>query len=469
MSKIFEALRRFRIFLTRDLWDTELTSVSFLKRQVIKFFRILHLIIRGFREDELPLRASGLTFVTLLSLGPLLGFIFAIFKGLGYGREKYAEIKTSIEGLLEEMPPEVQQFISDMIDNVMDSNAGGIGGFALIILIYTVVKVMGNIEHSFNRVFGVTSSRTFLRKVTDYVSTLLLVPVCVVAAGAAAGFRTTSFWQMQPEAVHEAYGHLVALVPLFVAWIAFSILYIIMPNTRVKFVSAFSGGLGAALIWVGWQKFYVKTQSWLFAGESKDLIFGAFAAIPIFMFWLYVCWIIVLFGAEVAFAIQNSTTYAREQAAGDASGKTRQMLGVALAIEMTRAMIGGQEAFHAGEFSKARGVPIRLINEVLEILMQANLVGGLSDQSGKYVLLTSPDQIPVKDIIEVIDSHGAPPHSLGVEQLDTRLQKLWSLVDVGVSDAMRGQTLRRLADEDRESVLLQEAGNARDPVSERVE
>lgn len=468
MKKIPEAFQRFRVFVTRDLWDTELASVSFVKRQVIKLLRILHLIFKGFREDELPLRASGLTFVTLLSLGPLLAFIFAIFKGL-YGETKYQQIEADITKSLQDMPEEVSSFVLEMIRNVMSSSAGGIGGFALVILVYTVIKVMGNIEHSFNRVFGVTSSRTFLRKVTDYVSTLLLVPVCVVASGAAAGFRTTAFWQNQSQAVHDAYGYLVVLVPLFVAWVAFSILYIIMPNTRVKFTSAFAGGLGAALIFLVWQKFYVLTQSWLFAGEAKDIVFGAFAAVPIFMFWLYVCWIIVLFGAEVAFAIQNSTTYAREQRAGDASEKSRQMLGVALATEMTRCMTNGQDAFHAGDFSKARGVPIRLINEVLEILIQANIVGSLTDQGGRYVLLKTPEQITVKEIIDVIENHGTPPRSLGVEQLDAKLREFWSVVDIGVGNLMREQTLRRLADQDLEPGHLQEAGNGRDPVSDRTE
>ena len=144
MKKISEAFQRFRVFVTRDLWDTELASVSFVKRQVIKLLRILHLIFKGFREDELPLRASGLTFVTLLSLGPLLAFIFAIFKGL-YGETKYQQIEADITKSLQDMPEEVSSFVLEMIRNVMSSSAGGIGGFALVILVYTVIKVMGNI------------------------------------------------------------------------------------------------------------------------------------------------------------------------------------------------------------------------------------------------------------------------------------------------------------------------------------
>ena len=463
MKKIGGAWRKFRVFAARDLWDTELATVSFAKRQAIKGLRILSLIFKGFREDELPLRASGLTFVTLLSLGPLVAFVYAIFKGLGYGESWFEQIRAYIQG--SEMPPEVQEFVTGLLSNVMESSAGGIGGFAAMILIYTVVKVMGNIERSFNRVFGVTSFRPFLRKLTDYVSTLLLVPFCILAAGAVTGFRTTEFWRSQPELVLETYGRLVSLVPLFISWAAFSVLYIIMPNTRVRLASAFSGGLVAGLIWLGWQKFYVKTQSWLFAGESKDVVFGAFAAIPIFMFWLYVCWIIVLFGAEVAFAIQNFTTYAREQQAAKASEKSRQMLGVGLTAAMARCMIEGNDAFHAGAFSRERGVPIRLINEVLEILMQANIVGHLAEEGTRYVLLRSPDQIPVKEVIDVIECHGAPPRSLGVEQLDGNLRELWLAIDEGVSELMDGQTLRELVELDLESVRIGEIGHAADSVS----
>jgi membrane protein len=441
MNPLRKLWRRFSAFVADELWDLELSSVSMIRRQVLKLLRILHLTVNGFRKDELPLRASGLTLWTLLSLAPFLAFVFTVFRGLGRDTEMIERFSVGIA----EMPQQVQDFLNNIITYVQNSSKVGLGGFAVAILLYTVIKVMGNIEHSFNRVYGLSTSRTLARKFTDYISILVLVPMLFLASGALAGFRSTSIWQNQPEIVHATYGKLLLMTPLFASWIAFTVLYLFMPNTRVKLLPAMLSALVGAVTWILWQKFYVVTQGWLFAGESKDKVFGAFAAVPIFMFWLYVCWMIVLFGVELAFAMQNSHTYAREQNAGKASEQSRQMLALALVARMAQAMIQEDQPLHTQCFAKENGVPIRLINDVLGVLIKAGLVGELSEERGEYVLLKAPDKLQAKTVIDRMEQSGAQPAGLGIRNLDENVNALWDRLDAGIEELTQDLTVEKLA------------------------
>ena len=442
MIDLRTAFRRVKDFAGQDIWDLELTSVSFIKRQVVRLVRILLLTLKGFREDELTLRASGLTFISLLTLAPLLAFVFTIFKGMGRGREMIEQIK----GFVAEMPVQVQEFVQTILDYVESSSTVGVGGMAVLVLLYAVLKMMGNIEHSFNRVWGISHSRPFARKVTDYVSTLVLVPMLIMVSGALRGIRFSSVWMAQPEAVHLFYGKVLLLAPLFAVCIAFSVLYIFMPNTRVRISSALMAAFVAALVWMGWQKFYILSQSWLFAGESKDKVFGVFAAVPIFMLWLYVSWTIVLFGAELAFAMQNFGTYAREQKAGKASGESRVLLGIAVVAEMTRAMLGSRPTFSASAYAREHGVPIRLLNDVIGVLEGVGLVGRISEDTGEFVLLKAPDQLGVQHVVDVMLQDGARPISLGLSHLDPAANHAWETAAGAMHQALGDKSFRVLVE-----------------------
>ena len=438
MNRIRRLIQEARTFLLADLWELELTSVSFVKRQFIKFTRIIQLTYAGFRDDELPLRASGLTFVTLLSLAPLLAFLFTVFKGLGRGQEMIAQIKTSIA----EMPDQVKDLVFNIIAYVENSSTVGLGGFAVIILVYSVIKLMGSIEYSFNIIWGISSHRSLIRKFTDYISTLVLVPMLIMVAGALSGFKSTEFWANQPELVHLTYGKLLLFTPMFAAWIAFSILYVFMPNTRVPVIPATFSGLVAAFIWLVWHKFYIFSQGWMLAQQDK--VFGAFASVPMFMIWLYVCWMVVLFGAELAFAIQRFGTYAREHKAGRASDESRILLALSMVLEMARNMVSGSQSLSADQYAHERSVPIRLINEVLGVLTSSGLVGQLSEGNENFVLLRVPDQIKIKDIIDLIIRDGAGPRSLGVATLDDAAMLAWQSANDGMEQVLGEETFMQL-------------------------
>ena len=430
-------LSRLRHFLSHDLWDLELSSIGFLRRVFYKFIRVICLSIRGFRDDELTLRASGLTLVSLLSLAPLLAFVFTIFKGAGRGQLAIDRFKSFIATL----PEQSQDLLLQVVNYVENSNTVGLGGAAIVILLATVIKLMSSIEASFNRVWGITTSRAMTRKITDYIAGLILAAMVVLAA-MLSGLQSSTVWVKVVSQHAWLSESLLGLAPLFFAWFGFSVLYVFMPNTSVRIFPALVSGLVAASMWTAWQPFYLRFQAMIFGQQDK--VFGAFASVPIFLIWLFVCWVIVLFGTEVAFAVQNSATFAKEQKAHLASHESRVLLGLGIMSEATRGMLAGRPHFYAEEFGKTHGIPARLMKEVIQTMVDDRWMAELAEQKNVFVLLGDPAQKKVQDLIKTFLACGVPPKRLGLLSLDGQATEMWRSAYAAVSGSLGDTTFKDL-------------------------
>ena len=232
-----------------------------------------------------------------------------------------------------------------------------------------------------------------------------------------------------------------SMTPLVGAWLAFGFLYTFMPNTRVRFVPAVVSSLAGALLWTLWQKTYISLQ----IGVARyNAIYGTFASVPIFLAWLYVGWVIVLLGAEVAFAVQNHATYHLEQRAESASFRARLLIAVAVAVRAVEAMREGSEAFEAAEFARRGKIPVRLVNEVVGVLSRAGWIVEVADQPGSYVLRRDPDSLDLRDIVELILDDGASPEQLGLLRAEGGLARVAEAIDRGIEEGVPGLTMGEL-------------------------
>ena len=383
------------------------------------------------REDELPLRASSLTFISLFSLAPILAFVFTIFKGMGKSQEVISKLEDSMEG----MPEQVQAFFDRMIEYVNNSSSLGIGGVAIVVLLFMVIKVMSDIEYAFNRVWGVRKARTLLRKFSDFISTLVLVSMLILAIPTVTGLSSVPFAEkyLDWSKFSEAYEW---IFKLGLVWVGFSILYLIMPNTRVRFKPAVYAGLIGALLWLGWQWLYLHFQGMII--QQPDKIFGAFATVPIFMVWLYVCWIIILFGAEVSFAIQNYKSYHLDNKASETSARARTQLALAIVSQSGMAMDEGQKLFDADAYGDKHAIPTSLMNETLNMLVQDGFIVELAEHQGCYTLARSPDKLTIQEIISAVEEHGENPDFQETDPVNLRI----NAVIHNIQDA-REQTLAK--------------------------
>ena len=474
-------------FVSEDVWDIELSSLSFVRRSGVKAVRVVQLVIRGFREDQCPLHASALTYSTLMSIVPILAVSLALAQGFGAGDVVVTRAKSAVEswtgnfqtslaatnsastntvviqapaatnGLQQAtdtaLPSPDVAALPNSINDVVDwlfEKAGGIdltaiGGVGLAVLLLTVVLVLGRVEASFNKVWGVTSPRPFYRKFFDYLGVLIILPILVIASSSlqavdlAAKYVDTETAELIRTMMGT--GFLKGVTTILTTTLTFAFLLMFMPNTRVRLRAGLGGGFVSAILFVLWLWVCARMQ----VGAVKYLkIYASFAVVPIVLFWVFVSWEIVLFGAEVAFALQNCTTYRMETRARAASTRSRLILALTVVAETTKSMEGQAPVFEAAKFAREKRVPVRLLIEVVDALVAAGYVGRLSDREGSFVLLKPPDSVGVKDVIDAMMKLGAEPHELGLDRLSPEIEKMLVRADAGMADALSSFDLRTL-------------------------
>ncbi len=428
-----------REFLGHDAWRAELSSVSGLRSLIIRLLRVARLVVRGFKEDDLATHAAALTFSTLVSLVPLLTLGFAMLKGFGGGEEASARLAESMSS----MPVQFQEFVTSMVDVVLRANFKTLGWVGVAVLFVTAVQVLGSIEASFNRVWGVKESRPLWRKFTNYISVTVVVPVLIMTAFAVSASLKSQVIAAQISESGRLYTTLLSLTPFATVWVALFLLFVFMPNTHVRRRSAAGSALLTAIFWLAWQRIYISMQVSL---SRYDAVYGTFASIPIFLLWLYVSWMLILLGAEMAFAIQHHSTYHMERIAAQASMKARLTLAVAMVLDAARALTGARPLLNLAAYADSHRVPVRLLNDIVAQLQRGGLLAERADAPGSYLLVRDPGTIRVGDVVNLILREGEMPESLADDQLEPALSAAMQGVRTALDGGSISITFRELAE-----------------------
>lgn len=256
--------------------------------------QVAYLSLRSSYKDRLPFQANALTFITLLGLVPALAISFSLAKGLGFSN---ALKRVVINNEFTASQTEIFQYIIRYVDN---TQVGTLGVVGFVLLIATLILALSNMEQVFNRIWEVSSERSWLRKVTDYLSVLVICPLFMVAAtGAWAGFLSHEMvrWLLDVAVVGKLAQWGLSMGPFVLLAAAFVFFYLFLPNTSVPLGSAVVAGVIASGLWWGVQSLYIAFQ----VGVARyNAIYGGFASLPLFMIWMHVSWTVMLYGAELA-------------------------------------------------------------------------------------------------------------------------------------------------------------------------
>lgn len=395
-------------FIFEDLWEIDFNALSFLKKVLVGSLKVSFMVVRGFSRDNCPLHASALTYITLMSMVPLVALMFSAAKGFGAG-QKLRELVTQN---ISQMPENVQEFITNLLGYVENTNFGVLGAVGVLLLFYTVIVMIGKIERSFNTIWGVREERTFFRKFSDYISVLLIVPILIIAATSINATLNSNtfilFLQAKVPYFAALYQSVAGITGIVFVWVAFSFVFMFIPNTKVKWVSALVGGIVAGTLWHMLQWAYISLQ----VGVAKyNAIYGTFASVPIFLAWLYLCWLIVLFGCEVSFALQNYKTYEEESHSLKANQSTRESLAISLMFYMSKHFEGGKGAWNYVQFSLERQIPIRLVRDIIHRLHESSIVMATDNSNSDLVPGRPLEVLKVKDILAAM--RGVPSNAIG--------------------------------------------------------
>jgi membrane protein len=424
-------------FFRRDIWRIRRKDLPPIKAFLIRQLRIFVLTFRSFAENKCQLRASALTYYTLLSIVPVLAMAFGIAKGFGFEQGLQRVVFERLEGQ-EEVALKIVDFAHALLNNVKGGLMAGIG---TLILFFTIIKILSHIENAFNHIWGIQKPRTLPRKISDYLSVMVIGPVLFLMSGTITVVMNRGVTLIVQKItvlgpIAPFIFFMLSFFPYAVIWILFSFLYIYLPNTKVNFISGILAGLLAGTMYQIFQWAYINFQVLV---TKYNTIYGSFAAIPLFFIWLQVSWLIVLFGAEVCFAHQNVDTYEFEEDCRNVSHAFKRLVSLRIVHLLVSHFSNGDEPLTADQISKELDMPIRLVHLVLFELVSAGILSEIGMDEGRdlsYQPARDPDRLTIKYIIDGLEHLGSDVIPLAQsEELERISDKLKDFSDLIESSA----------------------------------
>jgi membrane protein len=381
-------------FLQRDLWSAEAMARLGMRR-VQGLLQFGTAVVEGVLRDMIPLRASALTYYTVLAVVPLLAFALSIMQAVGVNRSfvpRLVEQLTSVS-------PEAGQWILTTVERVNFAQMGTIGAGVLFL---TTLLGLFSIERSFNQIWGVTRPRSLDRRLTDYLAVLVIAPVLL---GAALSLTTTLQSQTLVRQLLEhpwfalLYHTGLRWAPVAFLGLGFAFLYWFVPNTRVHPSGALLGGGVAAALFTLAQHVYVRFNVGV---ANSNALYGGLAALPLFLAWVYVSWTIVLLGAEIAATWENLAKLRLARRGSEPGPAAREALGLAIAVRLARGFDAGAPPVAAETLSEDLRVPVRSAREILGELERAGVVSraAAEEREDAFQLGRAADRIPVQQILD---------------------------------------------------------------------
>lgn len=398
-------IHRLREFIQYDLWRQSHMGVHAPKKRLL--YRILQTLIlvgRGFKDQVLVVRANSLSFALLFAFIPMMALIYAIARGFGF--EEILKDKIS-GGFLSEanIAPVLLEWIERYLETAREGLFLGIG---LIVLIWAVYAFFNMLENSFNSIWNVKKTRSFGRRMTNYVMTLLLVPVLVVVtSGISIFLNSTGVLAPVLQAIEPLRKFMLRFIPFVATSAVFTWIFIAIPSTKVKFSSAIIPGILMGLLY---QVVQSLSMFLVVLFTRMSFVYGAFSAIPLVLIWLHItCWLLLV-GAELAFAIQNNELFAYERDIETMSRRYKDYVMLYLLSIIIKRFEQGETPETAQQMSHNNLLPIRLVNQLLRKLEEAHIVCRVysaQDEDPSFVPALDTRSITIEMVVEQISAQGA--------------------------------------------------------------
>ncbi len=435
---------RARKFLTNDVWLIEVDKLPRLKGVVYKQLQLAMYVWREFWRDSSLLRASGLTYTTLLTLVPLLALMFALLKGLGVQRALEPFFLERLTGGSHPITERIMEYVSRI-------HVGSLGTLGITFLFLTMILVLTNIEMAFNQIWQVDRGRPWLRKCSDYLGLLVILPVAMFVSLSLMTFVkshlvTQEFLSI--DLLSRIYVYLLKIAPFFVMWLAFSFIYLFMPNTRVNPISASAGGIIGGTLWQLCQWAYIHYQ---FGFSTYGAIYGALSQLPMLLIWIFVSWIILLLGAEIAFAHQNLALFRLKQRWRAQPTVNRSYWGLQLLLLVGKRFEAGKSPPTIMELAEELNVPADETRALLGIMENMGALKGGGENGYEVLPAKDMKHLMVFDLVEGLEQRESVPESIVSEGYGKIILEVLKLVREegrkGVEDLSLADLLARVKEE----------------------
>lgn len=401
IEKIKDFVKKLLRFLSYDIWRINKKDRSSRKIGLYNIIKTFILAIRNIDGSQLFTKASALTYSTLLSIVPLLAVLFAIARGFGFQNIVKTQLFSYFAGQ-EEILNKAMAFIDKSIEYAQGGIFLGIG---VILLLYTVINLLSNIEDNFNNIWQIKKGRTYFRMFTDYLALIIIAPVFLICnAGLTIILSTTAEQQYLLGLVISPF---MKVIPYLLTILLFTLLYVYIPNTKVKFRSALLGGVFTGICFQIFQMLYINGQIWI---AKYNAIYGSFAALPLLLLWLQLTWFLVLFGVQLSFAFQNVNKFSFEHETSNISRRYKDFIALLIMTLIVKRFEKGLPPYTADELSENYKIPTKLTGDTLFYLQQIGIIVETPTDDAlvpAYIPALDINHISVSYLFEKIDKYGS--------------------------------------------------------------
>lgn len=395
-------------FLKTGIWLLPEKGLSRSRALSVRALKILLLAIRGYQRDQCAMKASALTFYSVLSVVPVIAVFFGIAKGFGFDRKLQAQLLVKFSEQ-KDVLLKVFEFSNSMLQK---TNGGVIAGIGVGLLLWSVIKVLGHIEDSFNDIWKVAKPRTFARKCTDYLSITIVCPILVVMASSLTVTMASqlkaiagklSQWGLPPAPILL----LLKIIPFVLIWVVFAFILIYMPNTKVRWKPGIVAAVTAGTAYQAAQWIYISFQ----VGVAKaNAIYGSFAALPLLLVWIQLSWLIVLMGSEISFAAQNVDTHGFPEGSETVSPYHKKILSLLIARLVVRNFTAGEKPLTPSRIANALGMPSLLVHRIIGDFSSAGFLSAVKTEEGEetaYQPARDIRSVTVKNVLDSLERSGS--------------------------------------------------------------
>lgn len=399
-----EKFNHLQLFFTQDIWRISEEEITPLRRKFYSCIKVAILSFQQFFNDRISVRASALTYSTLLSIIPILAILFAIARGFGFD----SIIETQIRNNLNTQQAEL--FITWINSYLQHTKSGVFIGIGFLMLLWSIYILTDDIERSFNAIWQVKRPRTVFRKFTDYFSIILLLPILIVFSSGLSIFMSTYVKQMETfEVLTPILQFLLQLIPYVLTWGMFTSLFIFIPNTKVSFKHSIIPGILTGSAFQAFQYIYINSQIWV---SNYNAIYGSFAAIPMFLLWTQISWTICLIGAEISYVSQNLDAFYYNKETANISRRYHDFFCTLILSGICKRFDRGEAPYSAEEISKTYKIPIRLTRKILYELQDVHLLYEATDdrhhaETVCYLPGIDTNNLTLGMLLDRLDSLGA--------------------------------------------------------------
>ena len=398
-------------FFDEEVWRIRLKDLPRVKAFFLRYLRVMLLAFQEFESDQCHQKASALTYYSLLSIVPLIAMVFGVAKGFG--------LEELIQNQITQMAQRAN-WQADVVDRLItfshslleNAKGGLIAGVGVILVFWTVISILGHIEESFNDIWEVKQARSLKRKFGDFISIMVLAPFLQIISSTVAVIVASNVKVVvQKIALLGIFAPLITfllqLLPYVSIWTLLAMLYLVMPNTRVPWKSGILAGVITGTIFQIVQWIYIKFQ---IGAASYGAIYGSFAALPLLLAWLQLSWMIVLFGAEIAWATEHYETYGYHPDYSKISLSSKKLLVLRIFHLLVKRFSQGEKPLTAGEISHTLEIPVRLVRNLLHELTRAGVVTETAREKSHEVAFQpgkTIENLTVKNVLDAYEQHGA--------------------------------------------------------------